>query len=361
MKIVDRYLIRGFLSPLIYCIVLFTVLFIIVDGFNNLNDFLKYNISLKIILTYYLYLFPLLLVQIAPIAALVSILYVLGNLNRHNEISALKASGVSAFQILSPYLFMGILLSASILLISETLVPYSSINSTSIREGLIQKGSENNERAIKNVTLYGKKNRIIYAREYDVLTQTLRDIVILEDRPDQILASKLTAEKAHYENGAWVFYKVIKYDVDDKGDILGEPLVAEKLDFDMPEKPEDFIRQALQVEFMSARQLKDYIHHLKGTSRKLTRRLWVDFHYKIAFPFISFIVMLIGAPLAMKTERGSAMVGIGTSLMIVILYYGIASVCLAVGKGGFISPFLAAWFGNIFFAFIGIILIRQST
>ena len=106
--------------------------------------------------------------------------------------------------------------------------------------------------------------------------------------------------------------------------------------------------------------LKANIIHSKSAMQKLLRGLKVDLHSKIAFPFITFIVMLIGAPLAMRTGRASAMVGVGTSLFVVVLYYTVHSVCMAMGKGGHLPPPLAAWFGNIIFAAVGIYLIKNS-
>ena len=73
------------------------------------------------------------------------------------------------------------------------------------------------------------------------------------------------------------------------------------------------------------------------------------------------IVMLLGAPLAMKTGRSGTLMGIGTSFALVLLYYGIASTCLALGKGEYLPPVFAAWFGNLFFAVIGIYLIKNTS
>ena len=123
----------------------------------------------------------------------------------------------------------------------------------------------------------------------------------------------------------------------------------------------DFIRQGSQIEFMNSKELKRYIQRLGGASKKLVKKLSVDLHYKIAFPFVSFIVMLIGAPLAMKTGRGGGALGIGTSFALVLLYYGIASMCLALGKGEYLPPAFAAWFGNLFFAVVGIYLIKNTS
>ncbi len=361
MRIVDRYLIRNFIWAFLYCLALFSVLFVIIDSFNHLDDYIHHNVSLRIILTYYYYLFPSILVQIVPISALVSILFGLGNLSKHNEIIALKASGVSAFHILSPYIFIGILISFAIFLINEIAVPQYTLTSTAIMDGLILKGKKNlEERALKNVTLYGKEKRIYFAREYEIAAQTLYDIIVIEDKQGQTAKSKLTAQKAVYEKNHWVFYEVMKYEMDNHGDMVGEPTFSSKLELDLPEKPQDFINEGSQVEFMNAKQLKDYIHNLKGTSQKLVRKLWVDFYQRIAFPFISLVVILIGAPLAVRSERGSVMRGLGTSFVVVILYYGINSIFIALGRGGFIEPLISAWASNLFFGLIGIYLISKT-
>ena len=361
MKILDRHLARSFLWPFLFTIIIFSVLFIVIDGFNNLDEFLKHGVTPRIVLSYYLYTFPSVLVQIVPISVLVAILYALGQLNRHHEITAMKAGGVSAFLILSPYFFMGLVLSFVILLVNESVVPQSSITSTAIMDGLIKKGKKNfEERAVKNVTLYGAGGRMIFAREYEVESQTLHDIVILDERPGKNQKTKLTAKKASYRDSRWVFEDVMKYRFNRAGNLIGQPSFSKELSLELEEKPDDFIHEASQVDFMNARELKTYIENLKGSSRKLLRRLWVDYHNKIAFPFISFIVMVIGAPLAMRGERGSAMVGIGTSFIVVLSYYAVDSICLALGKGGLLTPMAAAWLSNILFAGVGIYLIKKT-
>ncbi len=361
MRIVDRHLVKEFVRPFGFCVAIFSMLFIVIDSFNNLDEFMKHGVHYKIVLSYYLYLFPTLLVQIVPISTLVAVLYGLGHLNRHNEIIALKASGVSTTQILVPYICLGTIISFGILLTNETIAPKFAVASTAIMEGLIQKGKKNlNERAIKNVTLYGKGNRIIFAREYEVMSKTLRDVNILEDNSNKILQGKFTAKEARYENGVWICYDVMKYQLDRRGDIIGEPRFLAKMTLDIPEKPEDFLKESSEVQFMTSKELRQYTDHLKGTSRDLIRRLLVDFHNKMALPFASLIVMLIGAPLALTTKRASAMVGIGTSLLVVLFYYALDSICLALGKGGYLPPIMAAWFGNLFFATVGIYLIKNS-
>lgn len=360
MRVLDRYLIRGFLAPFVFSLTMILVLFIVVDVFNRLDEILKSHAGSAVILTYYANLVPVVLVQVIPIAVLVSVLYLFGHLNRHNEIVAMRASGVSAFGLLAPFLFVGLLISFGVFLLSETIVPRATVVSTSIKEGLLEKGrSDIRERSIRNVALYASGNRMVFAREFAILTGTLHDVIVLEDDTARVLRSKLTARKAVYENGDWIGKDVIEHRLDPSGDVIGEPIFETERPLGLDRRPEDFIREASQVEFMNTRELKSYIDNLKGASDRIVQRLSVDFHYKIAFPFVSFVVIMIGAPLAMRTERGSAVLGMGTSFIVVLLYYGCLSLSLALGKGGHLPPILAAWASNLAFALVGLFLIRK--
>ncbi|MCG3175506.1 MAG: hypothetical protein MOGMAGMI_00439 [Candidatus Omnitrophica bacterium] len=360
MRVLDRYLIRGFLGPFTFSVTLILVMFIVVDVFNRLDEILKSSAGASVILTYYANLVPVVLVQVIPIAVLVSVLYLFGHLNRHNEIIAMRASGVSAFGLLAPFLFIGLLVSFGVFLLSETIVPRATVVSTSIKEGLLEKGrGDLRDRAIHNVALYAAGNRMVFAREFTIQTNMLHDVVVLEDDHNRTLRSKLTARRAVWRDGDWIAQDVVEHRLDQSGEVIGEPIVVPERPLGLDRHPDDFIREASQVEFMNTRELKVYIDNLKGASDRIVQRLSVDFHYKIAFPFVSFVVIMIGAPLALRTERGSAIVGVGTSFVVVLLYYGCLSLSLALGKGGHLPPILAAWLSNLAFASVGLYLIRK--
>ncbi len=361
MRILDRYLLKHFVLSLLYCLLLFSIIFIVIDVFNNLDDFLKNSVSADIILSYYAYSLPAIFVQLIPIATTVSLLFTLANLNKHHEIIAMKASGVSITQMLLPCLFAGAILSFTVLLFNEMIVPESVVISSSIKEGLIEKGKTKlSERSIKNVTLYGKNKRMIFAREYEITQQSLHDVVLLENNPNLTLKSKLTAKKAVYRDHRWIFYNVMRYQLNHRGDILGEPEFLPELEMDIEEKPEDFISDATQTEFMNTKKLREHIARMKGSGEKPLQRLMVELYYKMALPFVSFVLILVGAPLAVRNARGGIMIGIGTSFAVVFFFYGFLSISLAMGKGEVLPPFVSAWLPNLSFGLAGIYLLRKS-
>lgn len=351
----------SFVGSFIYCVVLLCSIFIVVDTLSNLDEFLQNKSALELIFTYYAYLLPSLSIQMIPVSALVAVLLNIGSLSKHNELTAMKASGISSLQILLPYLFFGAVISIVVFMMDEMIVPQASVMSASIKQGLIEKnGNNTEERAVQRVAYRTVDGKMMYAREYEISTQTLHDVVLLEDIRGQTLKSKLTAKKAHYEEGGWTFENAIRYEVDVRGELIGEPEYSDKLKIELKVTPSNLMHEVSQIELMSAAQLRQYIWHMRGSNSRLLNRLWVDFHHKIAFPFISLIVILIGAPLGMKTQRAGAMVGIGTACMISAVYYSLESVCLALGKGGHMDPFISAWITNALFALVGVYLIRKT-
>lgn len=103
MKIIDRYISREFLFPFVNCMVLFVSLYVIIDLVSRLEDILKNHVDISVLLQYYLAFLPIIFVRTAPIAVLLSTLYVLGNFSKYNEITALKASGQNVWRIALPF------------------------------------------------------------------------------------------------------------------------------------------------------------------------------------------------------------------------------------------------------------------
>ena len=102
MKILHKYIARQFLSTTIFAIVAFTILFVAINLMEELDDFLDKKVSTDVIIEYYIAYIPEIIKLITPIAVLLSSLFTTGKLTNTNEITAMKASGMSMFQYLRP-------------------------------------------------------------------------------------------------------------------------------------------------------------------------------------------------------------------------------------------------------------------
>ena len=361
MKIIDRYIVKEFLIPFFYCLLVFLSLYIVIDLFSRLEDILKHHVNIRLLVQYYLAFLPIIFVRTAPIAALLSTLYVLGNLSKYNEVTVLKASGLNIWRLALPFLSLGLLISIAALIINDRIVPQANLVSATVKEDYLDKeGASEREKIIDNIALYGADNRLIHVRRFYTNDNLLKEITILEQDENERVTAKLQAKEGKWINNQWMFFDCVVYNFDGSGQAAGEPLFYKKMFIDIQEKPKDFFRRESSAEFMSYRKLKSYIIRLSGNGAKIARKLLVDLHHKISFPFVSLIIVLLGVPFALSVQGTGKVASVGLSVVICFLYYTVEALSIALGKRGSMPPVLAAWFANILFATAGILLIRRA-
>jgi len=358
MRIIEKYILKNFSVSLIYLIILFILLFIIVDIFGHLDEFIRAKINIGLILNYYFNYIPLIFTQVLPFAGLVAIIYSLGNLQRYNEITAMHSCGVSLFKIIRPYIISGLFLSLITYLLNEKINPHAFRTIYDLKENF-EKGKVK-KNFIENITLYGKDNRIIYARKYDTEKKILYDLVILEHDRNQILTNKITAKLAIWEEKKWKLYGIVLYNLDPEGNFVGEPKYLEDGEMELVESPKEIIQYDLIVEAMSIKQLQNYIERFKNISDKIVRRFLVKLHQKRVNPFYILIYILIGLPFGLIQRGINKIMCLGIAFSIGILFYGLNTIILSFATLGILPPFLAAWFVPIVFTIFSLILLKRS-
>ncbi|MGH7973822.1 MAG: LptF/LptG family permease, partial [Limisphaerales bacterium] len=123
MRLLDRYLLRELLVPLCYCLSGFLLLWIVADLINELGSLQEHKLHVGDIAQYYLVQVPGFLVLGLPIALLLALLYALTNHARHQELTAIRAAGVSLWRLSLPYFGVGLAASLVLLALNELWVP----------------------------------------------------------------------------------------------------------------------------------------------------------------------------------------------------------------------------------------------
>ena len=108
MRLLDRYLLRELLIPLAYCLCGFLIFWIAFDLFGELDDYQLRGLNAPEIARLYLIKTPELLVIVLPIALLLGLLYALTNHARHQELTAVRAAGISLWRLSAPYFGVGL-------------------------------------------------------------------------------------------------------------------------------------------------------------------------------------------------------------------------------------------------------------
>jgi len=348
MRILDRYILKSILAIFVSCIFVFLFLYIVIDLLTNLDDILKHQATLVLLVRYYLTYLPVMFVQVSPFACLLSTVYTFGRLNHNNEIIAMRSSGLSILRIARDALIFGFLISIAVFWVSDRFVPSSSAENQKIKiqmdEGATRNPKLKKSEIITNFSMYGLKNRLFFINKFSPAAKTIEGITILEHDQNQNLLKKIIATKGIYQDGLWKFFQSITYSFDQNGQVIDEPLYAEEETMDIPETPEEMASLRQKPEQMTIRQMEDYIWRLsKSGATGIVRNLKVDLYQRFFSPFTSIIIILLGIPFSlMMRKRATGMSAIGVSIIVGFFYYVLDAVCLAIGKSGLLAPYLSA-------------------
>ena len=131
---------------------------------------------------------------------------------------------------------------------------------------------------------------------------------------------------------------------------------SKMIDRRMTEAPADLMAKPRDPAEMRYQELSRFIASLErsGGDANLLR---VERALKIAIPVTCLVIALFGAPLATSTQRGGTAYGIGVSLATTVTFLMLIQLTKAVGKGGLVSPDIAAWLPNAVFALGGLVLL----
>ena len=352
MRILDRYILKSIIYIFFSCIFVFLFLYIVIDLLSNLDEIIKHQSTLALLVHYYLSYLPVMFVQVSPFACLLSTVYTFGKLNHNNEIIAMRSSGLSIFEIARNALIFGLLISLAVFWVNDRFVPVSLTENQKIKiqieEGLV-KGKPKKNESINNLTLYGLRNRLFFISKFSPSTKTMEGITILEQDENQNLTKKIIATKGVYQDGLWKFSQSITYKFDHNGQVIDEPGYLEEEIMSITETPEDLASLRQKLEQMNIRQMQDYIWILsKSGATTVIRNLRVDLYQRFTSPFTSIIIILLGIPFSLlMRKRATGMSAIGVSIIVGFLYYVLDAICLAVGKSGLLTPVLAASLSHI--------------
>lgn len=352
MKVLDRYIIRELLAPIIICSLTLVVLILIADLFDNLDDLLENRTSLGIIFKYYLCLIPYAFVETISWAAWLGTVFLLVNFGLHNETIAMKVAGLKIVTIVRPILFFGFLLGILTFLISDRVVPKTFKMAHELREVHIEaKKAENSGEILQNVTYYSGGKRLFYFRFFDTSSNHAEDAIVLWfDEKQASTRQKMVSEEAVYESGKWEFRNVLEYQMDSRGRILGEPRSYPSKSYpEIVMTPDDLINTSQEAGFLSYRELKQSIKKLHENGVNVYSEN-VDLYYRLASPWQTLVMMMITIPLLAPTRNRKMIAGqVLICVGFIFLFHMSNAVGIALGKAGKVFPFFSAWMGNIFF------------
>lgn len=360
VRILDKFIAKELAGAFVFGVMAFTIILVAGDLlFDIANLIIEKGVSFWVVLRLFFYRLPSVITLTLPMACLLSALLTFGRLSGNSELVALKSSGVAFQRIVRPVLIVSFLVASFALIFNETVVPVTNLAADNLMKYEVarEKPSLLKEQVFLRDESGGRLNKVVYISSLQPAEGKMSDILIQEfqkGRLDRIS----TAKEGVWKDGDWLLLNGEVFEVDPKGAVkLLFRFEEQVIDLDLT--PGEVASASRDPDDMGVFELYEYIQILKKQGADV-KPLWVTLHMRLAIPWASVVLALVGAAFGVRPQRTGAGLGFGLSIIIVFAYYVVMSFCKALGQSGNLPPLMAAWIPNVTFLMFGGILARRG-
>lgn len=325
---------------------------VLYDDFRSLRDVGARGVDLMM---YVLVTIPSYLALVLPLALLVSLMFVLGKLHRANELTALRAAGVSFFRMTAPVWVIGVLACGASWWLNTRVVPWSVKESAQLRDNLQfrkESGSQTPDRvgAVYSVGFNNPQaGRMWFFNRYSQYTKRGYGVTVslLDDERREV--TRIVATEAWLDpDRGWTFRngRELSFRVD-TGEMQGSMPFGEKHEPDFREDPRLMLLIDRKPNDLSLPQLRSLIDYFAVAGNPKGTRYAVRYFSLIADTIAPLIVIAIAIPFAVTGVRVNPAVGVSKSIGLFFIYYILATVASALATKQIIEPQMAAWIPNV--------------
>ncbi|PYQ48463.1 MAG: hypothetical protein DMF78_21195 [Acidobacteria bacterium] len=335
-----------------YALVLtaFWAIFVLVSFMDLFDDVQQNKVKGSVVFHYYAFFSPSIMHLLTPVAVLVAVLITFGIMARHNEITAMKAAGLSIYRIVLPALGLSALLCFLMFEAAEYVLP--AMNKRAIQDMNVIKGKPpQSTSANEHRWILGSDGRLYnfdYMQRGDAsagVAAALYGLSIYDvDSSSWQLRDRLYAARAVWNGVGYNLERGWRWTLSPHR-AFREFSEARTREI---ERPSYFVRDERESESMSFADLRRHIFTLEKLGLDVTR-LRVELHRKVAFPMVSLVMSMIGIPFAFVVARRGALYGVAVSVLIAIVYWATLAIFDALGNNALLPPLLAAWAPNVLF------------
>jgi len=352
LNILDRYLLREYLKAFVIGLIFFIALIVVVRlldyDLKKFDDDISYATAVKIVL----FQAPRRLMEMVPIAGFVAVFFTLGRMVRNNEFTAMKAGGLSVYRLLTPILI------ATLIICCLFAVFYDQVASPVFHKANLLQNKVMPRRG-KNVVFKGKNNRVFYSQRITLDAKEIDQLTIYEyDNTEDTLERITFADSATWTPNEWEltdgYIRHFERGVEVNYETFDTHVIERR------EDPERFIGSEKDPRAMTIKELREQIAY-KREAGQISRKEQVKLFHKTAYPFATVVVVMLGAPIAIRFGRAGFFAGLVIAFFLSFIYWALSFATLeGLSENGKLHPFLACWGANVLYATVGSIMIWRT-
>jgi lipopolysaccharide export system permease protein len=357
--ILDDLVLRDFLIYLSMILASFVMLLLVFTLFELLGDILRNQVSPLIVGEYLVNVAPYFLYTITPLGILLAVLITFGLMQRSNEITAIKATGISIYRIIVPVLVASALLAMGLFFFDQFYLPHANKRQDALRNEIKGKPAQTYLNPDRK-WIFGQHSNIYYYQLFDSERNQFGNLSVFQFDPATfVLNRRIYADGAQWNDGLnrWVCTQGWERDL--RGSAIQDYRTFDVATFPaVSEAPAYFKKEVKQSSEMNYEELRRYIHDLQQSGFDVVR-LRVQLQKKFAYPIITLVMAVLAIPFSLSAGKRGAITGVAVAVGVAVVYWTVSGLFEAMGNISQLPPVLAAWSPDLIFALVGGYLILK--
>ncbi len=356
MKQLDLYIVRKFLVTFLFMNLLLTMIIVIFDISEKIDDFLENSIPFQaIFFEYYLNFIPFMLNMFIGLITFIVVIYFTSRLAFNTEIIAMLAAGISFRRILVPYLITAFILAAISFSLSNFIIPIANTGRMHFELQYMNKHQPGYESFVHFQIAPGE---IIAMQHFDPFSKTGYKSILTSIDSSGVYKA-FSAEFIRWDSvqQKWAFEQYSIRTIGSKGEQLR---VGQKLDTALAIRPEDLTSRVITVDNLGFRKLRKFIAESRTRGTENILYYEVEKHKRLAYPFATVILTLIGVSLSSRKVRGGIGWHIAMGLLASFSYILFMKFTETFATNGNLPPSVAVWIPNFLYLVLGVWLLYKA-
>jgi lipopolysaccharide export system permease protein len=361
LQLLDRLVLSDLTRFFIFILAGVSALFLIITLFQLLDAITRNHTDWSVVLNYLVFLLPMIVNYVTPMAALVAVMVTFGLLQKTSQVVALTASGQSIYRLALPALVGSLVLSACVFFNQDYVLPFTNSRQNNLRY-LIRKGQEPPQTFYQttNQWLFGIESRIFNYAYFDAGSNTFARLNVIDlTREPFGITRRLYARRAWWDaaTSEWVLENGWERHFNNDRTLYYNAFKEQRVQ--LTEGPDYFKKDVRSTSSLTLSELRRKIADLQQAGFDVLD-LRIALQAKIAFPLACLVMVMVALPFAFSVGKRGALYGVAIGIAIGLVYWGMLSLFEQMGRYEMLPPMLAAWGPNLLFGAGGLYLFLTS-
>lgn len=362
-RIINTYIFKEIAVPFLLSLAILTATALLSKVIKLVELMVTHGIGISFIFWFVLSVIPSFLIYTIPISFLIGVLIAFTRLSSDSETVAMKASGLSLFNLMRPVLFLALLAYIATLACTLYLFPWGNIN---LKRLMFDAAKTRLVSGIEEKTFYDRfKGAVLYVDHLNPKTGEMEGIFISQAQPGGE-SNVFFAQKGIFSPSTDQFSVYLK---------LEQGTIHRKTETNSAYHIADFATYTLELSLTGGEsavntadkpnrelyisELSKRISDIKAKGQNPASYI-IDLHKRFALPASVFVFAILGVPLGIQKIRAAKFTGFSVALGVILIYYVVSTAMEALGDNGALNPVLAVWGSDILFAIGGLYVFYKA-